>query len=145
MPEDDRREVEKASDDLLESVLPTIADIGADDNTNIVSKLSGLASQAFLSELEAERLEFNAEGWTREGAYKVDAVEVLDFSDAENGASATVRACIDTSGLTVRRTDGTVIEPGGSSTRAWNLFVLEQSKNSAWRIVGRTFSDDPAC
>jgi hypothetical protein len=139
-----RAEVEEAADELLVEMLPVVAEIDANEPIDVAAQLGTIASQAILSELEAERLEFETEGWSRSGTYRVDGVEVLDYTESGESASATIRACLDSSEIVVRRSDGSVVEPGADSQRAWNVYVLERT-DDAWRFVGRTFTDDPAC
>ncbi|WP_422116317.1 hypothetical protein [Brachybacterium sp. UNK5269] len=141
-----RTEISEQSTVLLEDVLEETAEIDPNSQQDIVGDLSAVASQAYLSELESERLEFAAEGWTREGSYSLGQAEVLDHTSSADGEVATVRVCVDSSALVTRRTDGEILETSPSSDRAWNVFVLERAEVSAdWRIVGRSFSDDPAC
>ena len=70
---------------------------------------------------------------------------MLEHSSTSDGEVATVRVCVDSSALVTQRADGQVVETSPESARAWNIFVLERSGSADWRIVGRTFPDDPAC
>lgn len=139
-----RAEIEDATDALLAEVLPVMAQIDSDGSVDVSDQLSSVASQVLLSEIEAERLEFEVEGWSREGSYIVDSIEVLDYAESGDTASATVRVCLDASEIVVRRSDGVIVETDPSAQRAWNVFGLERV-DGEWRIVGRQFTDDPAC
>lgn len=141
----ERTEVSASTSEVLGTVLGRTAEIDPAVPSDVVGDLSDLATRSYLGELESERLEFETEGWTREGAYSLGEVEVLDHSSTSDGEVVTVRVCVDSSGLVTRRADGEVIETSPSSSRAWNIFVLEQANSAEWRIVGRTFPDDPAC
>lgn len=138
-------EVEEETSPLLLAVLEETAEITPEDPSDVVGELSDVATRAFLSELEAERLEFETEGWTRTGDYSFGEVEVLEHSSTSDGEVATLRVCVDSSALVTQRADGQVIETSPESARAWNIFVLERPDSADWRIVGRTFPDDPAC
>lgn len=142
---EDLEEVQEETSPMLLAVLEETAEIDPEEPSDVVGELSDVATRAFLSELEAERLEFETEGWTRTGAYSFGEVEVLEHSSTSDGEVATVRVCVDSSALVTQRADGQVIETSPESARAWNTFVLERPDSAEWRIVGRTFPDDPAC
>lgn len=138
-------EVEEETSPMLLGVLEETAEIDPEDPTDVVGDLSDVATRAFLSELEAERLEFEKERWTRTGEYTFSDVEVLEHMSTSDGEVTTVRVCVDSSALVTRRADGEIVPISSASARAWNIFVLERPDSAEWRIVGRTFPDDPAC
>lgn len=138
-------EISAETSELLGSVLAQTAEIDPQAPTDVVGDLSDIATRSYLSELESERLEFEAEGWSREGSYSLGDVEVLEHSSTSTGEVVTVSVCVDSSDLVTRRADGEVIPTSPSSARAVNVFVLERADSAAWRIVGRTFPDDPTC
>lgn len=138
-------EVEEETSPMLLGVLEETAEIDPEDPTDVVGDLSDVATRAFLSELEAERLEFEKERWTRTGEYTFSDVEVLEHMSTSDGEVTTVRVCVDSSALVTRRADGEIVPISPGSARAWNIFVLERPDSAEWRIVGRTFPDDPAC
>lgn len=142
---EERADISAGTADILGTVLAHTAEIDPEVPTDVVGELSDVATRAYLSELESERLEFDAEGWTREGSYSLGDIEVLDHSSTSDGEVVTVRVCVDSSGLVTRRADGEVVETSSSSARAWNVFVLERADSADWRVLGRTFPDDPAC
>lgn len=141
----EQAEISIGTSELLSTVLAKTSEIDPSIPTDVVGELSDVASRSYLSELEAERLEFEAEGWIREGSYSLGEVEVLEHSSTSDGEVVTVRVCVDSSGLVTRRADGEALEASSSSARAWNVFVLERTDSTDWRIVGRTFPDNPAC
>ncbi|MGO1408718.1 MAG: hypothetical protein ACTHV2_10070 [Brachybacterium sp.] len=138
-------EVEEETSPMLLGVLEETAEIDPEDPTDVVGDLSDVATRAFLGELEAERLEFEKERWTRTGEYTFSDVEVLEHMSTSDGEVTTVRVCVDSSALVTRRADGEIVPISPASARAWNIFVLERPDSAEWRIVGRTFPDDPAC
>lgn len=142
---DEQAEVSSETSVVLSEVLGQTAGIDPAAPKDVVGDLSGQATQAYLSELQSERLEFETEGWTRTGSYSLGDIEVTDFSSTSDGEVATVRVCVDSSELVTHRADGEVIKASSTSGRAWNIFVLERSDDADWRIVGRTFPNDPAC
>lgn len=142
---EEETQLSSETSEVLETVLGETAQIDPAAPTDVVGELSSVAAQGYLSEVESERLEFEAEGWTREGSYSFGDVEIIDHTTTDDGEVATVRACVDSSALVTRRADGEAIEASASSARAWNIFVLERSDSADWRLVGRTFPDDPTC
>lgn len=98
---------------------------------------------AFRSEVEAERLEFAAEGWTREGRYTVSDVQLLSAEPSDAPTALLVSACVDSSSLTVRHADG---EPLLASTvpPVTTYFALERGAD-AWVVAGRSYPNDPRC
>lgn len=142
---EEKTEIGSETSEVLETVMKETAQIDPAASTDVVGELSDVAARGYLSEVEAERLEFETEGWTREGSYSFGDVEVIDHTSTSDAEVATVRVCVDSSALVTRRADGEVIEASSSSVRAWNIFVLERSDSADWRLVGRTFPDDPAC
>lgn len=138
-------EIAAETSPVVDDVLDETAEIDPSEPVDVVGDLSDRVSQAFLSELEAERLEFEAEGWSRTGSYSLEDLEVTDLSSTGDTEVATVQVCIDSTGLVTRRSDGEVVPTSLNSGRAWNIFVLERSDSAEWRIVGRTFPNDPAC
>ncbi|MFS0853048.1 hypothetical protein [Microbacterium sp. 179-I 3D4 NHS] len=131
-----------ASEDLISSVLSVTNTVNVGDIDAVLGSLQSVASPAYLSGVEAERMELEDQGWTRSGEVVIDGVETVSYDAAATPAQATVRACLDSSGVVIRNADGDVV-PGGSP-RAWNIFVLEQV-DGAWMIMRQTFADDPAC
>lgn len=137
-------EVESVVRSLVTEVLETAATIDPEAPGMSLGLLEGLASEAIRAEFEAEQLEFAAEGWTRQGEVAIDGVEVQSYTQTETGAVATVRACVDSSGLEIHRADGTAVASGPGTLRAWNIYDLQKAEG-AWTVVARSFSDDPEC
>jgi hypothetical protein len=140
-----RVEVEGSSESLVGEVFTLTVPISPDDDVDLSAELAGVVSDTYLSELEAERLEFEAEGWTRTGAYRLGSPEILDFQEDSHGSTATVRVCVDSSAVVVTSADGAEVA-GASGDTAWNIFVLSKPADTdSWILVGRTFPNDPAC
>ena len=139
----DDPEVVAAATELLTDALPVVTEIGVQDEPGeLPSSLRDMVSAEFHSEVEAERLEFATEEWTRTGSYQIGKLEVLEAGEVEGRSVVTVRACLDGSDLVVHRADGVAMP--NTAPPAWHVFTLEQTGGS-WKIAGRTFADDPAC
>ncbi len=122
------------------TVLDAVTDIGDTSGTTLDSL--GVTG-AFRSEVEAERLEFAAEGWTREGSYVLSDVHVLAAEPTDDPTVLLLSACVDASSVTVRRADGaTVGAPAG--TPATTYFSLERD-GADWVVAGRSYPNDPRC
>lgn len=140
-----RVDVEDSSETLVDEVFNVTVPIDPEEEVDLGTQLAGVVSDTYLSELEAERLEFEAEGWTRTGSFQIGTIEILDHQDDGDGSTATVRVCVDSSDVVVTNADGADIA-GPSGNTAWNIFVLTKPADSEnWILVGRTFPDDPAC
>lgn len=139
------KQVRTAATDTLESALPTTAGIDPDHPTDMSARLAEVAGPDYLSDLESEQLEFVSQGWSRTGSYSVGDVEVLSFSEKGQKDTATVRACIDSSDLTVTRKDGKHITANTDSDRTWNIFALTRTGDGPWKITSRSMPDDPTC
>lgn len=134
--------IESTSEDLLDSVLAVTGSVNAGDIDVVLDSLKSVASPAFLSGVEAERMELEDQGWTRSGQVVIDGVETLSYDEKADPVKATVRACLDWTDVVVRNADGDALPAG--APRAWNIYDLEQV-DGAWMIMRQTFADDPAC
>lgn len=139
-------------DDLEHSLTETLgasavieADTGNTGTTGTTGTNTDIAGvgKAFQSELEAERLEFTAEGWTREGEFSISDVELISAEPTGKPDSALIAVCVDASDLVVRRADGEVLM-GDAPPPATNYFALERGADG-WDVVGRSFPDDARC
>lgn len=131
-----------ASEDLIENVLAVTNTVNAGDIDVVLDSLRPVASSAFLSGVEAERMELEDQGWTRSGTVVIDGIESVSYDAAADPATATVRACLDWTDVVVRNADGDALPAG--APRAWNIYNLELV-DGAWMIMQQTFADDPAC
>ncbi|GAB3616268.1 hypothetical protein GCM10027416_08250 [Okibacterium endophyticum] len=117
------------------------ADVTADDLT----ALSGVAGEAMLEEIRAERLELEVNGWTIEGESVLESVTITGVDDGAVPPTVTALACVDSSTVTILDHGGNPISADGpSSPRALNLFTLT-FEDSLWKVTARTFPDDPTC
>lgn len=134
--------VADASEDLIESVLAVTASVNDGDIDVVLDSLKSVASPAFLSGVEAERMELEDQGWTRSGKVVIDGIETVTYDETADPVTATVRVCLDWTDVVVRNSDGDALSAG--APRAWNIYNLEQV-GGAWIIMRQTFADDPAC
>lgn len=134
--------VEDAFEDLVSSVLDVTTTVNAGDIDVVLDSLKAVAAPIYLSGVEAERMELEDQGWTRSGQATVDGVETLEYDASKTPATASIRACIDSSDVVIHDAAGDVVT--GGSPRAWKIFAIEQV-DGAWKIIGQTFADDPAC
>lgn len=107
------------------------------------STLAAVADGDMLAELEAEVLEMDANEWSKHGAPAVVWAEVVSSEPPSAPTTMTVRACVDSSDVALVRPDGQELPPS-TTPRAVNIFTLA-ADGSGWRVVSRTFPDDPAC
>lgn len=128
-------------DAAVDAVLESVATI--DEDTPLTpTDIDGIGD-ALASELEAERLEFDAEGWTRQGRYEVLHSSILSAEPADDPVTIVLATCLDSSGLEVRRADGELV-PGTPAPPATMHFTLER-QHQQWVVLGRTHPDDPRC
>lgn len=104
-----------------------------------------VVSGAARDELEAQQLEFAANGWSLTGDTKVDGVSVLASDPAGNPPSARVQACVDSSAVVVVDADGKPVPSNPDAVRrALNIYDLN-FVDGVWRVVSHSFPDDPTC
>lgn len=107
--------------------------------------LGDAASGAILAEVENDAQELEANGWTREGSATIDGLTVVSSDSAADPATVVVQACVDSSKVRTLDHSGEPIGDSGSAVnRALNIYTL-QYIDDAWKVVARTFPDDPAC
>lgn len=102
---------------------------------------SPLTAGRFLSELKAQQGELQENGWTQSGTPSVRTLKVTSLK----GKTATVSACIEQSGVSLRDAKG---RPIGSSDvpRARHLYdLVQQQPGKTWRIAAHRFPTDPTC
>lgn len=111
-----------------------------------VASFAGLISGRALDEVQAQALEFKANGWTVTGTTTVDHVKVLQRHPNAAPPSAVVQACVDSSRVAVKTASGKPAFPSSSTTthRALNLYTLHFT-GGAWRIVSHSFPAKTAC
>lgn len=125
---------------------------GQEALTNPSEALPARASEALgadaLEDAENQRIEYESNGWRREGTGEV--VEAVALAPADEGASdgttRVVRACVDNSGVRTFDADGTDITPNlpASERRSITLLTFERV-DGQWKLMKTSFPDDPRC
>lgn len=115
----------------------------ADPAVPAADSLEGIATGAYVAEVDAQLQELDANGWTIEGEPTIEAAEVTAIALDAEPPSTTVETCIDSTEVRTIDSAGAPL-PGASSPRALNIFHL-QWDGARWLIADRTFPDDPAC
>lgn len=125
---------------------------GQEALANPSEALPARASEALgadaLEDAENQRIEYESNGWRREGTGEV--VEAIALAPADEGASdgttRVVRACVDNSGVRTFDADGTDITPNlpASERRSITLLTFERV-DGQWKLMKTSFPDDPRC
>ncbi|MDI6944994.1 MULTISPECIES: hypothetical protein [Microbacterium] len=140
------RDLEKGpAEELVEEVLtPPDAEDAARPG-DLEALLADVTAGAYRAELEAQWLELSANGWSYVGESQVVGLEILALDEEAEPATAQVKACIDASGLELVDADGERIgSEKDTHPRAAHLFDLVY-EDGTWRVLSRSFPDDPAC
>ena len=107
--------------------------------------LTAAASGAILAEAQNDTQELEANGWTREGFASIEALIIVSSDTAIDPATVVAQACVDSSKVRTLDHDGKPVGSSGSTVqRALNIYTL-QYVSGAWKVVARTFPDDPSC
>jgi hypothetical protein len=110
-----------------------------------LASLKDVAAGRALDEIQAQIIELHANGWTVRGTTRIQNVKVLHARLTGAHPIAEVQACVDSSHVSVVRSDGrTTAQNPAASRRALNLYSL-QADHGVWRIVAHSFPNDPTC
>ena len=110
-----------------------------------LASLKDVAAGKALDEIQAQIIELHANGWTVRGTTRIGDVKVLHARLTGTHPTAEVQACVDSSHVSVVRSDGrTTPQNPAASRRALNLYSL-QADHGVWRIVAHSFPNDPTC
>jgi len=112
--------------------------------TDVADRLSTVATGAILTELENRDQELQANGWTLSGDPIVKSVTILNSKLTASPPMALVQACVDSSTVVTLDADGKPVGGPRSTPAALNLYSLQQDAG-IWRVISRTFPNDPAC
>jgi hypothetical protein len=113
--------------------------------TSDLAALRNAVSGEALSELQAQQLEFKANGWTATGTTRVTDLTVLRTTGSGANRTVEVRACVDSSKVRVLTAAGKAAFPTTTgSRRALNLYDL-QDTSAGWRVIRHSYPADPAC
>ena len=123
-----------------------VASVAAVDplSTDVSDQLSNVARGAILGEIENLDEELRSNGWTLSGRPVVKSVTIVSSDLTATPATAIARACIDSSKVVTLDSSGKPVGGQTASPPALNLYSLQQDAG-IWRVVARTFPNDPAC
>ena len=107
--------------------------------------LGDAASGAILSEVENDTQELEANGWTRQGVATIEALTIVSSDSSTDPATVVAQACVDSSKvMTLDHSGKPVGDSGSVIQRALNIYTLQYIAG-AWKVVARTFPDNPTC
>ncbi|MDO8383766.1 MAG: hypothetical protein Q7T17_12420 [Microbacterium sp.] len=133
---------DQSAQTVLETVLTAVATTPSSADPTAV--LANVAEGSYLNELAAQFQELDANGWTMVGEPVVESTVVTSLNLEAAPATATVSACIDSSGVTMLDSAG-VPFVGQSTPRSTHLFGVSQGADGSWKITSHRFPDDAAC
>jgi hypothetical protein len=113
--------------------------------TSDLAALRTAVSGQALAELQAQQLEFAANGWTATGTTRVSDVTVLRTTGSGSSRTVEVQACVDSSKVHVLTAAGKSAFPTTTGTRrALNLYDLQETA-AGWRVTRHSYPADPTC
>ncbi len=130
---------DKASQQV-DFVLASMWQAYSDPSTAIATDLSSILTESALEEFDAQAQEWNADGTRVSGTPRIENAHVT----ASDGTTATVRACVDSSGVAVTNEAGSSLTDDTSLLRALTDFSFVNDGGS-WKLSGVSFPDDPTC
>ncbi|OZM70341.1 hypothetical protein CFN78_25815 [Amycolatopsis antarctica] len=97
-------------------------------------------------EVEATMAEFTANGWRQEGTATVTEVRTVASDPGADPPTATVWACVDSSGVRIVDETGQVVSEraAGDGTRVPHLYTMVLS-GDRWKAIDHTFPPEPSC
>ncbi|RRR37568.1 hypothetical protein EHS14_01285 [Schaalia georgiae] len=124
----------------VDFVLASMWQAYSDPSTAVATDLSSILTESALEEFDAQAQEWNADGTRVSGTPRIENAHVT----ASDGTTATVRACVDSSGVTVTNEAGSSLTDDTSLLRALTDFSFVNDGGS-WKLSGVSFPDDPTC
>jgi hypothetical protein len=121
-----------------------VASAAAPRSIDAPDQLSTVAKGAILAEIENMDEELASNGWTLSGKPVVKSVTIVSTNLTGAPPTALVQACIDSSKVATLDSSGRPVGKATDSPPALNLYSLQQDAG-VWRVVARTFPNDPAC
>lgn len=112
----------------------------------VMPNFTDVATGAALGELQSRFDEFQHNGWVQTGSANVIGTERVEVVRIGGVPTHRISVCIDSSGVEIRDTSGTVVlaaVPSGTRT-ASNIYDIQQHKGK-WLVVGHSFPDAAAC
>ena len=128
---------------MVTGFVASVAAIGP-HSTDVSDQLSTVARGAILAELENLDEERQSNGWTLRGQPVVKSVAIISSDLTATPATALAQACIDSSKVVTLDAGGKPVGGTTDSPPALNLYTLQQDAG-IWRVVARTFPNDPTC
>ena len=116
------------------------AGMASDDEASQQVDLSSILTESALEEFDAQAQEWNTDGTRVSGTPRIEDAHVT----ASDGTTATVRACVDSTGVTVTNDAGSPLTDDTSLMRALTDFSFVNDGGS-WKLSGVSFPDDPTC
>lgn len=124
----------------VDFVLASMWQAYSDPSTAVATDLSSILTESALEEFDAQAQEWNADGTRVSGTPRIENAHVT----ASDGTTATVRACVDSSGVAVTNEAGSSLTDDTSLLRALTDFSFVNDGGS-WKLSGVSFPDDPTC
>ena len=124
----------------VDFVLASMWQAYSDPSTAIATDLSSILTESALEEFDAQAQEWNADGTRVSGTPRIEDAHVT----ASDGTTATVRACVDSTGVIVTNDAGSPLTDDTSLMRALTDFSFVNDGGS-WKLSGVSFPDDPTC
>lgn len=109
------------------------------------AELEDAARGAIREEVANDKQELKANGWSRRGNATVESVTIISSDLTTEPATSIAHACVDSSKVVTLDADKKPVGTSGTSTqRALNIYTLHYIAGE-WRVVARSFPDNPAC
>ena len=128
---------------MVTGFVASVAAIGP-HSTDVSNQLSAVARGTILGEIENLDEELRSNGWTLRGRPVVKSVSIISSDLTATPPTAIAQACIDSSKVVTLDSSGKPVGGQTVSPPALNLYSLQQDAG-IWRVVARTFPNDPAC
>lgn len=142
---EDEAQVEEALDAVVAPPeLPDLLAGSAEQVEAAEQELSAISTGPMYAELEAELLELESQGWTREGSPVVSDVTPEEGEDPAVPGSLLVSACVDWSAVRFFESDGSPIA-ANPTPRAKQLYTLVRGDDDRWVVYSRDLPADPRC
>jgi hypothetical protein len=108
-------------------------------------ELEDAARGAIRAEVENDKQELKANGWSRRGNATVETVTIISSDITSDPATTIAHACVDSSKVVTLDADKKPVGASGASVqRALNIYTLHYMSDE-WRVVARSFPDNPTC
>ncbi|GGU41455.1 hypothetical protein GCM10007979_45880 [Nocardioides albus] len=99
--------------------------------------------KALADEIEIVQYERQDAGWTITGTPTMDDLEVVEVDDPSKPKAMTIRACVDTSDVTIKNSTGRDMTTK-TATRSRSVFEMDLVKGE-WRVTSRSLAGNADC